>query len=266
MKKIAAIMLVLAASFSAFAALSVRSLANSFTLEWDEVEGSLWYDIYIDDGFIARLDSSQLCYTVENLDGNREYKVSWAARNGENNNLDVSIQNCRTLSWDGEYRWVNTSDDDNRGKMKTLTMRVKSAYDPGYGQYPEIYVVRDGKEYRFFPIFNPGEEKGGWIEWDDDSYYAESYRKCAELINSSLINPSRWKLNSMRISPSEVFLSVSSKAFGLTADTDSTIRFFYNDEGRRCLEYRMDGDSLFRKIAFMNPVDGSPVYVLEEVE
>ena len=240
MKKIAAIILVLAASFSAFAALSVRSLANSFTLEWDEVEGSLWYDIYIDDGFIARLDSSQLCCTVENLDGN--------------------------ISWDGEYRWVNTSDDDNRGKMKTLTMRVKSAYDPKYGQYPEIYVVRDGKEYRFFPIFNPGEEKGGWIEWDDDSYYAESYRKCAELINSSLINPSRWKLNSMRISPSEVFLYVSSKAFGLTADTDSTIRFFYNDDGRRCLEYRMDGDSLFRKIAFMNPVDGSPVYVLEEVE
>ena len=77
-------MLVLAASFSAFAAFSVRSLANSFTLEWDEVEGSLWYDIYID--------------------GNREYKVSWAARDGENNNLDVSIQNCRTLSWDGEYR------------------------------------------------------------------------------------------------------------------------------------------------------------------
>ena len=70
-------MLVLAASFSAFAALSVRSLANSFTLEWDEVEGSLWYDIYIDDGFIARLDSSQLSFTVENLEGNREYKVSW---------------------------------------------------------------------------------------------------------------------------------------------------------------------------------------------
>ena len=52
----------------------------------------------------------------------------------------------------------------------------------------------------------------------------------------------------------------------ITIDTDSTIRFFYNDEGKRCLEYRMDGDSLFMKIAFMNPVDGSPVYVLEEVE
>ena len=88
MKKIAVIMFVLAASFSAFAALSVRSLANSFTLEWDEVEGSLWYDIYIDDGFIVRLDSSQLSFTVENLEGNREYKVSWAARDGENNNLD----------------------------------------------------------------------------------------------------------------------------------------------------------------------------------
>lgn len=266
MKKIAAIMLIIAVSFSAFAALSVRSLANSLALEWDEVEDVVWYDIYIDDGFIARLDSSQLSFTVENLEGNREYKVSWAARDGENNNLDVSIQKCRTLSWDGEYRWVNTSDDDNRGKMKTLTMRVKSAYNPEYGQYPEIYVLRDGKEYRFFPIFNPGEEKGSWIEWDDDSYYAESYRKCAELINRSPVNPSRWKLNSMRISPSEVFFSVSSKAFGFTADTDSSIRFFYNDEGERCLEYRMDGDSLFMKIAFMNPVDGSPVYVLEEVK
>lgn len=127
-------------------------------------------------------------------------------------------------------------------------------------------MLRDGKEYRFFPIFNPGEEKGSWIEWDDDSYYAESYRKCAELINRSPVNPSRWKLNSMRISPSEVFFSVSSKAFGFIADTDSSIRFFYNDEGDRCLEYRMDGDSLFMKIAFMNPVDGSPVYVLEEVK
>ena len=70
-------MLIIAVSFSAFASLSVRSLANSLALEWDGVEDALWYDIYIDDGFIARLGSSQLSFTVENLEGNREYKVSW---------------------------------------------------------------------------------------------------------------------------------------------------------------------------------------------
>ncbi len=265
MKKTIAIMIFLSAAFSVFADMSVSSKANSLHIEWDAVQDAVWYDIYIDDSFIVRLDSSQFSFTVANLEGNREYKVSWAARDGENSNLDVSIQIHKTLSWEGTYRWVNTSDDDNRGRMKTLVMKVKIADDPLYGQYPEIYVVRDGAEYRFFPIFNKGEERGEWIDWDENAPYAECYRKCAELINSSVLNPSEWKLVSMSFSPSSVAFSVSSKAFGLTADTDSAICFHYNEKGKRCLEYTMDGDFLFKSIAFMNPVDGSSTYVLEEI-
>lgn len=266
MKRLAILTLVALFCLPVWAQTTLEAHPCAITLAWDAVEGASFYDIYLDDAFVVRLSDGETAWRIDGLEGWRDYKVSWAARDVDNKDLDVHIENVTTEGWDGEYVWVNTSDDDNDGRMKELRMRVRTVDDPVYGQYPEISIVTGGVPYRFFPIFDLGQEVAGWIDWDSDTDYGECYRQCAALINTMDINPSDWKLERIEISPSRVYMAVTSRAMIVfQAHTDSTFEFYENGEGRRCLRYMMGGDDVFRMVAFMNPVDGSPAYVLEEV-
>ncbi len=247
-------------------ALDVSPTPNGINLAWESAEGAVYYDIYIDSVFIARLDSRCLSYTVKDLLADHEYQVAIAARDKENNDIASWFSEAASGSWDGEYLWVNSTKDDNRGLMKELRMVVKTVHDPEYGQYYNVPVIRDGKSYRFFPLYPLGYAAPQWTKYDADSPEAEVYRKCSQMINSSsILKPSAWRVERIKLDYDGFSFTVISKASGIEVESINT--FSFRLDGQRCkLDYSIGGDRMFMSIAFVNPEPGSDgIYTLERI-
>lgn len=244
------------------AEVDVEPAPNAVELSWAEVEGAVHYDIYIDDVFRARLAADETSARVESLPGDEEVKVSWAARDGGDNNLDVHIEMVTTGSWDGEYVWTNSTGDDNKGKVREIRMSVEMKDDPRVGQYPEIRISTPDGWVRFFPFFDFDSIPADFTKYKEDTPGHAAFRAFSDMFNTLGISPSRWKIDRMEVSPTRVRMECTMKAVGLSVKTWATLELKEDESGAKTLVYTMGGDPIYEMAAFMNPVDGSSTYVL----
>lgn len=265
MKRLFALISVFLLLSASALALEVSPIPNGISLAWEAADGAAYYDVYVDSVFIARLNSPCLSHTVKNLLADHSYQVAVAARSKSNEDIKAWFSNAVTGSWDGEYLWVNPTKEDNRGLMKELRMVVKTVQDPKYGQYYDVSVIRDGKSYRFFPLYPLGAAVQ-WTKYKSESPEAEVYRKCSEMINSSsVLKPSSWRVDRIELDHDGFSFSVISKAFGIEVETVNTFSFRLED-GVCMLDYAISGDKMFMSIAFVNPEPGSGgIYTLKRI-
>lgn len=223
-------------------------------LSWNPVEGAVFYDIYADNIPIVRLDADADSYQIRGLESGREYQICVAARDSVNNDIAVVWDNAATGSWDGIYRWENRTDDDNRGRMKEMTLRIETGHDNVYGQFLNIFIIEpDGTEVRIFPLYPLGSaEAGKWEDYNGDSIAAVAYRINAEKLNTSVMKPSRWRLDRIVIDYDSTSAYIQTSALGLTFDMEVTCRFFMED-GVQKIAYETKASGIANAILFRNP-------------
>ena len=232
-------------------ALSLNLTPYGARISYEPAEGSIYTDIYIDNGFIARLEGGN-SYEIKGLESDREYLLSVAYRDGENNDIDAEFATFTTANWTGEYAWYNNTDKDNGGMVRELRLRVETVHDETYGQYNQIFFEENGTEYRLFPLFNLGESVT-WVDYDDESVQAVCYRLNAERFNKSLIDPSSWLLTAMEVSPTSCISYVDTKAIGITIGCTTSFNFFIDENGVRHISFLITGPSILKSFFFYSP-------------
>ena len=235
MRRIIALLtaLSLLAGMAAAASLGAEAegLPTSVTLSWNPVEGAAHYDIYNGDKPVARLGFDASSYTVEKLLSDEEYTFCVAARGEGNEDIDAEWVSVSTSSWDGVYEWINETDKDNKGRMKSLRFRLDTKVDPVYGQYHEMFLLSDdGNEYRIFPLFPfDSDMSGQWIDYDDQTPAGIAYRINAERFNKSSFTPSRWRVDRIEIDSDSTSAYIQTSAFGITVMTTTTYNLYMED-------------------------------------
>ena len=82
-RKLSLVFIMIIIPFSLYAGrldLRAEVLVNDVNLEWNEVEGASFYDVYANDVFLARLDADTFSYTAVNLDQDSAYRIIVGAR------------------------------------------------------------------------------------------------------------------------------------------------------------------------------------------
>lgn len=247
-------------------AVSVFAKPTSVIVEWDGTEGAVYYDLYLDDVFVKRLSASERHYEIVNLRSDTDYRLSFAARDMDNNDLEVDFKTFRTSSWDGVYIWRNNTGNDNDGKLKDLVFRVETAYDESLGQYLMIYTSYEGKEYRIVPLYPLGEIPAGWTSWKADGIAAETYRVYAGRFNTTSLTPKEWRIKFIRFGYNSVESGIESKVFGIAVETTSIMTFDMDRQGNCTMKLDFGGSGLAKSFMFTNPEKGSDgSYLLRRV-
>lgn len=261
MKKIAALILIvfsialcpLCASMS----VSYDARPTSVFFSWDETEGAIYYDIYNDNIFLARLSGVNE-YEAKGLLSEREYSFSIAARDKDNNTLDAAFLDVVTDSWDGIYVWENSTKKDNKGKLKSLKVRIETKIDPEYGQYPEVWFIgEDGSENRIFPLFEFSDpEASKWHKYNEDSPAGRAYRENADRFNTTSFKPGKWKLSRIVIDSDETTAYILTSILSFELTTWSKFVFFEEDGIKRLSLETVGEEAIADRFIFSNPEKG----------
>lgn len=246
---------------------SAAAEPSAVIFTWNAVDGAEYYDIYNEDTFIVRLPSDTLSYRKDNLVSGTEYSFSIAARDKDNNTIDAAFLTVKTGYWDGIYEWVNKTGKDNRGRMKSLTVRVETDFDQSFGQYHKLYMIGEDKsEVKIFPLYDFDDpDAGKWVDYKDKGEAGTSYRLNADRLNTSVINPSKWRLDNVIIGFDSGSAYIESKALGISADITASYRFFIED-GKKKMEYITTGNGIADSILFKNPNPGEgKAFILTEI-
>lgn len=262
MKKILSLLILSLLSISLFAAgmsLTSSVQVDDVTLSWTAVPGAVNYDLYNGQEFLARVDSSTRSYSVSDLRQNEDYTFIIGARDGSNKALASARCRVRTGSYEGVYLWSNPTDDDNHGKVKELRVRCVLTEDEKYGQYMTIYSDTSVGEVVFFPLFPLDSDSWPWVETKSDSPIALVYNEMAGRFNTSIITPSRFRQDSVKIDNDYAEIQIRTKAFGIEVVTTTSFTFSSDSEGLY-IDYRTDGNALVRSSIFKNPEGGDDPY------
>lgn len=235
--------------------LSADVRADDVRLSWNEVRGAAYYDIYNGQTFIVRLDSSAREYQVPSLAQNTPYRFIIGARDTANSTLASAYVDCTTGSYDGVYLWSNPTEDDNHGRVKELRVRAELVLSAKYGPYMAIYTETSAGEAPFFPIFSLEADSWPWVETRSDSIAALVYNETAGRFNTSLISPSRFRQDSVKISHDYAEINIRTRALGIEVVTVTSFSFGADEEGLY-LDYCTDGNALVRSSIFRNPEGG----------
>ena len=272
MRRIIALLtaLSLLAGMAAAASLGAEAegLPTSVTLSWNPVEGAAHYDIYNGDKPVARLGSDASSYTVEKLLSDEEYTFCVAARGEGNEDIDAEWVSVSTSSCDGVYEWINETDKDNKGRMKSLRFRLDTKVDPVYGQYHEMFLLSDdGNEYRIFPLFPfDSDMSGQWIDYDDQTPAGIAYRINAERFNKSSFTPSRWRVDRIEIDSDSTSAYIQTSAFGITVMTTTTYNL-YMEDGQAMMTFETNGSGIAGTVIFRNPNPGEgDAFILRRIQ
>ena len=245
-----------------------EGLPTAVTLSWNPVEGAAHYDIYNGDKPVARLGSDASSYTVKKLLSDEEYTFCVAARGEGNEDIDAEWVSVSTSSWDGVYEWVNETDKDNKGRMKSLRFRLDTKVDPVYGQYHEMFLLSDdGNEYRIFPLFPfDSDMSGQWIDYDDQTPAGIAYRINAERFNKSSFTPSRWRVDRIEIDSDSTSAYIQTSAFGITVMTTTTYNL-YMEDGQAMMTFETNGSGIAGTVIFRNPNPGEgDAFILRRIQ
>ena len=239
-------------------------LVNDVNLEWNEVEGASFYDVYANDIFLARLDADTFSYTAVNLDQDSAYRIIVGARDEENNTLDAGAVEVETDSFSGVYKWVNRTDDDNKGRLREITYIARLRTSPKYGQYMEISIPYGDDELVIFPLQSLEDSTWPWIDYDDDGKTALAYRLNCERFNTSSLKPGRFRVSRISITPESASVEIQSSAFGFKVTTTSSYDFSMREDGVY-LVYRTSGSGLVESALFRNPMNEDDPFTYELV-
>lgn len=238
---------------------NARVLVNSVVLSWESVDGAQWYDIYNGEAFVVRLPSTENTYTVEHLAQDSGFRFVLGARDGDNNTLDAEAVSVTTGNYSGLYRWENQTDDDNGGMMSEIVYRAELKEDPTYGQYMQVSFVQDGEEHVIFPLQDFSSESWDWIDYDSDSPAGIAYRLNCSKFNVLPISPSRFKVDSVRMTNDTISVDIRSSALGIGVTTTSNYVFGCDAEGPY-LSFSTTGGGLAKSALFKNPMDPDNPY------
>ena len=260
------------AAFSASMKMSAYAMPTSVSLDWTDVSGADFYDIYKDDAFVVRLDAQKISdssYVVEKLNSNTEFVFKIAARKKDNQTLAAAKAVATTSSWDGVYQWVNETEHTNNGKLKSLTLRVETKLDPVYGQFMELYYVPDNAdmEYKIFPLFAFDDKSAfEWHKYKDKSVAGVSYRTNAELFNTSPFTPGKWKVYSIVIDSNGATAYIQTSALGMEFLT-TTVFEFYLEGSEMKLSLNTTGEQkIVDNYLFKNPNPGQgDAFILNKI-
>ena len=231
---------------------------NSVTLTWQSVEGTSWYDIYNGDAFVVRLPEDENSYTLSHLDQNESYRFVLGARDSENQTLDAEAVSVKTGSYDGVYEWINPTDDDNHGRMDSVTYRAELAEDSRYGQYMRVSIIEDGQEHVIFPL-QDFDSSWNWIDYDSSDPAAVAYRLNCEKFNVLGIKPGRFKIDKVTMTNDSISVDIRTSALGISVVTTTTYEFSSDDEGP-LLRFTTTGSGLAKSALFRNPADPDNPY------
>lgn len=232
---------------------------TSISLEWESVDGATYYDIYKDNTFVARVGSETLAYEIEKLYCSTLYNISIAARDSENNTISASWLDIVTDTWNGIYTWTNLTENDNKGKLKKLRVRVEMKIDSEYGQYPEIWFQNDdGTESRIFPLFDFADpEANKWHRYKEDSIAGIAYRENASRFNTTSFNPGKWKLSRLVIDSNETTSYILTSILSFELTTWSKFVFFEEADNVKRLSLETVGEeAIVNSFIFKNPNPG----------
>lgn len=241
---------------------------SSVDFSWSGVPGAVYYDIYNEDAFTVRLEGDATSYTVSHLLSDTDYSFSIAARTADNETLDAAFLDTATGSWDGVYQWVNRTDEDNRGRMRSFTLRVETETDPAVGQYHALYMIMDdGAEVRISPIYDFSDPSSGeWVDYKSDSPAAISYRLNAERFNTSVFKPSRWRVDKLVIDYDSSSAYIQTSALGITVETVTTYRL-YEEDGAMKMSFQTEGSGIVSSMLFNNPNPGEgDAFILTRIQ
>ena len=264
MKKLLILIFIALMPIGLFAALSHEVYTNNVKLSWDKVDGAVYYDIYVDTTPLVRLLNGELTYTVKSLDQNKSYTITMGARDANNNTLYAAKVSFTTGSYDGIYRFVNISNDDNDGKLSQLEFKAILTEDDR-GQYMSISYPIDGKYLPFFP-FTPFDGPWKWIKFKADKDISKVYKDICRKINTLDITPTEFRPDNVEISTDRVILKITSKAFGIKVAT-TTEFLFKSDETGTYLIFQTDGSDLAKKALYKNKNSSNPyAFRLEKIQ
>lgn len=266
-RKLSLVFIMIIIPFSLYASrldLMAEVLVNDVNLEWNEVEGASFYDVYANDIFLARLDADTFSYTAVNLDQDSAYRIIVGARDEENNTLDAEAVEVETDSFSGVYKWVNKTDDDNKGRLREITYIARLKTSPKYGQYMEISIPYGDDELVIFPLQSLEDSTWPWIDYDDDGNTALAYRLNCERFNTSSLKPGRFRVSRISITPETASVEIQSSAFGFKVTTTSNYDFSMREDGVY-LVYKTSGSGLVESALFRNPMNEDDPFTYELV-
>ncbi len=269
-KKTSALLCMLLAAASLFASLNanIKSHPTSLELSWSEESGAVYYDIYNGQDFVVRLDNTARSYTMAGLDSDKSYQIALAVRDSANNTLSSIWLDGRTTSWDGVYLWTNKTDDNNKGRVKEIRMRIAHVNDDVYGQYNEVYLYYNGSELKIFPLFPfDSDEAKVWHKYKEDSIGGNSYRSNASLFNTSSMSPSKWRISKIVIDRDSTYAYIQTSALSFIFDTVSSYSL-YEKDGRKYMEFKTESEqNIVNNALFKNPNPGEgDSFILERIE
>ncbi len=269
-KKTSALLCMLFTAVSLFASLNanIKSHPTSLELSWAPESGAVYYDIYNGQDFVVRLDNNARSYTITGLDSDRSYQIALAVRDSANNTLSSVWLDGRTSSWDGVYLWTNKTDDDNKGRIREIRMRIAHVKDDVYGQYNEVYLYYNGAELKIFPLFPfDSEDAKVWHKYKEDSVGGNSYRSNAALFNKSSMTPSKWRISKIVIDRDSTYAYIQTSALSFIFDTVSSYSL-YESDGKKYMEFKTESEqSIVNNALFKNPNPGEgDSFILERIE
>ncbi len=225
---------------------------NQLHLRWDAVPGADYYDVYVDGRALQRVRTQQVVAGSNDnpLESHRRYEIVVAAR--KTGNVDVAAGSAvyATTGWEGRYRWMNTTDKDNKGKCRQLDFAV--VYTPPYYSIDGLY----DRAHRIFPLL-PSERLNEEIPFEGESEHQRAYRSNAEVFNTTNFKPSVWSVVSMELGFDRYTVEVKTKVGSLSFRTLSTYRFVISPKGEKELHFETKGEGMASWGLFSCPDPGS---------
>ncbi|MGE4453885.1 MAG: hypothetical protein AB7D92_05070 [Sphaerochaeta sp.] len=212
---------------------------NQIHVSWQEVQGAEYYDLYLNKKpMVHTHDCSAVLGSNERpLSSHTDYEVLIAARKKGVGELAVERIQVQTTGWEGHYRWVNQSEDDNKGKCSQLDFLV--TWD---GISYEIAGLFD-QPYRLYPLLRAS-LVGEQIPWEGDAPYQVAYRLNAEQFNTTNFTPRSWRVTRMEAQDTWMEIVVETKVGMMKFTTTSIYRFTLSGKGERQLHFQTKGTGI----------------------
>ena len=244
----------------------LHSLPNQVEISWDAVKGAVWYDLYLDNQPMKRVNATTLRESLgsneESLESNREYLVSVAARNAKNVTLDANQVTVRTTSWAGHYFWMNLTEDDNGGKCKNLHLEVRDS--SGDLEMYGYFSGESGKAVKIFPLL-PIAQGYPQFEYQGDGDVEFAYRTNATVFNTTNLEPKSWRILELERTNSSLRTKISTKVGLFSFKTESRLVFEVSPAGGKRVLFHNTGDGLASAGIFKSPNPGeNGVFVFVE--
>ena len=240
----------------------VNVYPNQLEVDWKEVEGVDYYDVYLDGKALERTtDTSCLVGSNDDpLSSHTQYEIIVAGRAQGNIDRVAAKVSGTTSGWEGRYHWDNKTEKDNDGRCKQLDFLVTFTN----GSY-QVYGLFD-VQHRLFPLVLE-QDMNKEFSYEGDRSEQRAYRMSASLFNTTSITPKTWRVSKLELLPSTFLVEVKTKVGSLHFTTTSRYHFCLDVHKKPLLLFETQGTGMAAWGVFSSPNPGEDgVYVCSLVE